>query len=250
MKTEINKAIKWRWTRSKQFIKVRLLTFFRNNIEIGGVKLPFGPHLSDNIKEALLGKYYEAAELRMIGEKIKNDDIVMEIGAGIGLISTFCAKRVGSKNAHAFEANPSLEKQINNTYKINAVSPALTICLLADKEGYHPFYIEKDFWSSSMVRRSPEAKEVQIPMRLLNKEIKRINPSFLIMDIEGGEYSLFQYIDLHNIKKFAVELHTSVLGQEKIDFIKKKLEKAGFKIDYSVSNIISNYKEELYFERD
>ena len=249
MTGEIIKAIHWRIARLKQFLKVRYLKLKNKAVVVEGIMLPLGKHLSDNLVEALFAGGYEKAELRTIMSKLDSADVVMEIGSGLGLVSSYCAKKIGSKNVFAYEANPGLEPVILSAYGLNEVSPSLKICLLSDTEGDQSFYVERDFWKSSMIRSSVDAKEIRIPKRILNEEIKRINPTFLIMDIEGGEYELFQYMDLGSIKKIAVELHTSRLGQDKVDEIKAKLFDKGFKIDSELSTIIKDYKEELFLER-
>jgi len=132
---------------------------------------------------------------------------------------------------------------------MNGVSPSLEICLLSDTEGDQSFYVEKDFWKSSLIRPGADAKEIKVSKCVLNEEIKRISPTFLIVDIEGGEYELFQYIDLHTIKKIAIELHTIYLGQEKVNEIKAILFEKGFQVDNRLSTTIKDYKEELFLER-
>lgn len=249
MNNEFVKILKWRYIRLKQFLKVRILTINKKVIDLKGIKVSLGDHVSDNIKEALLDGYYEAAEFLMVEKKLVKEDVVMEIGAGIGFISTYCAKKIGSKNIYTFEANPSLEAHIRKNYELNNVSPNLEICLLAEKEGKQSFFVEKDYWSSSMIRQSNTAKEIKIPMRILNDKIHDINPSFLIIDIEGGEYELFQYIDFYNIKKISIELHNSILGNEKINEIKNKLNNSGYNVVENISNTIEDYKEELFFEK-
>jgi len=82
------KAIEWRIRRIKQFVKVRYLKLTNNTIEIEGVILPLGEHLSDTLVEALFGGGYEQASLRTIMSKLDTSDIVMEIGSGIGLVSS------------------------------------------------------------------------------------------------------------------------------------------------------------------
>lgn len=151
MKMELLKVIKWRYKRLKQLLKIRSLTFNKHSLDLKGVKICLGDHLSDNIKEAILGGYYESAELHMIEAKLTKDDVVMEIGTGIGFISTYCATQIGSKKIYTYEANPALESHIRKNYEINNVSPSLEICLLSDKEGEQAFYVEKDFWRSGYV---------------------------------------------------------------------------------------------------
>ena len=242
-------ALKWRYSRLTQALKVYYLTFNKHTIELKGVKISLGKHLSNNIKEAMVSGHYESAESKMIESKLDNNDVVMELGTGIGFIASYCAKKIGSENVNTYEANPSLEPHIRKNFELNNVTPNLTMCFLSDSEGEQTFYVERDFWSSSIVRRSKDAKKVAIPIKKTNDEIRRINPSFLIVDIEGGEDNLFQHIDFHNIKKISIELHTSILGEKQISEIKNKLKDHGFEIDSSISNAIPKFKEELYFER-
>jgi len=37
--------------------------------------------------------------------------------------------------------------------------------------------------------------------------VQKINPTFLIIDIEGGEDELLKYADFHNVRKLIIELH-------------------------------------------
>jgi hypothetical protein len=48
------------------------------------------------------------------------------------------------------------------------------------------------YWASSLVRRSPNAKCVRIRQIDFNSELRRVAPSFLIVDVEGGEYELLR----------------------------------------------------------
>ncbi len=98
----------------------------------------------------------------------------MELGAGLGFLSTYCAKIMGSDNVVTYEANPALEPYI----------------------------------------------------------------------IEGGEYELIQYADLHNIEKIIMEIHKSVIGAEKIKFVLSQFKDKGFKIDPKLST-----QRELYLEK-
>lgn len=72
---------------------------------------------------------------------------------------------------------------------------------------------------------------------------------FLLMDIEGGEYDLIKTIDFHTIRKISTELHTYVLGQDRIDEIKAVMSGAGFVVDPSLSSLIPGVKEVLFPER-
>ena len=128
-----------------------------------------------------------------------------------------------------------MEKYIREMFETNGVSAHLDVCLLGDTNGSASFYVSEEFWSSSTIRRTRNDVRVEVPKRVLNEDIYRINPSFSIVDIEGGEYELFQYIDFHNIKKIAIELHSRVISERKTNEVLQLLHDADFVIDHELS---------------
>lgn len=223
--------------------ELRVLT--RPVVDLEGIQIPISYGISRTMRKALYGGHYETYELQLVKTQLRPDDIVMEIGAGIGLISSYCARLIGSEQVFAYEANPMMEPHIRKTYQINRVCPALEICLIGAQTGEKTFYIEDDFWISSTIQRSSKAKAIQVPVKSFNEEILRIKPTFLIIDIEGGEYDLLQNADFHNVQKIAIELHERIIGPDKVEFVKEKLDRAG----YIVNEDISEGKEQLFLQR-
>jgi FkbM family methyltransferase len=183
--------------------------------KVSGVRLRLGGHLTQNIRERILSGNYEQDEMRGLSAILEPTDVVMEIGAGIGFLSSHCAKVVGSENIYAFEANPELEAVIRDTYELNEVSPHLEICVLAHQGGERTFYLEESFLKSSLTLRGERTRAVRVPAKLLNAEIARIQPSVLVIDIEGGEFELFPRIDLRTVRKIVMELHPRNAEREK-----------------------------------
>lgn len=196
--------------------------------EVSGVRLRLAGHLSKSITERILSGNYEQDEMRGLTTMLSPRDVVMEVGAGIGFLSTYCAKIVGSENTYAFEANPELEPAIRDTYELNGVSPHLEMCILAHKEGVRTFYLEESFLASSLTSRSQRTRAVKVPAKPLNSEIARIQPSILIMDIEGGEFELFPDIDLETVRKIVMELHPRNAEREKTKSLIADLYARGF----------------------
>ena len=108
-----------------------------------GVMLPVKhPLVSPGIaREIYLGDY-EAKEIEIISRRLATDDVVFEVGAGLGYLSAYCAKRTGSDKVFTYEANPELIPLIRETHARNAVTPTLTNALLAQGEGEREFRIE------------------------------------------------------------------------------------------------------------
>ena len=241
--------IRWRVVYWVQHFRVRWLRFRQPVPELAGIKIPIVRYLTDNICVAIYDSYYESAELNTFQKKLEKHDIVLEVGAGIGFLSSYCSSAIGSENVFTYEANPQLEPLIRSVYSINQVGPTLKIGVLGNQAGQTKFYVTRDFWASSLLRPAEPCEEVTVPVYDLNEEVYRINPTFLLMDIEGGEYDLIKSIDFHTIRKVSTELHTYVLGQDRIDEIKAVMNRAGFVANPSLSSVIPGVKEVLFLER-
>ncbi|MCI1191333.1 FkbM family methyltransferase [Calidifontimicrobium sp. SYSU G02091] len=204
-------------------------------VEIAGVKLEVGDDLDPAVREAMRTGTYEAPELRALAATLQPDDVVLELGTGVGLLSTFCAQRIGSDRVHTFEANPELEPRIRTTYRLNGVAPQLQMCMLGEREGVRPFYLHDAFWASSAEPGAGATRVVEVPVRPLNAVIERLRPTLLVMDIEGGEHALLPIMDLRPFTRIVTELHERQLGRERTRAMIERLYAAGFRIRRDLS---------------
>jgi FkbM family methyltransferase len=223
-------------------------SWFRQNpqpkiVNIEGVKIQIPQIASDVIRNAIYEGSYEAMELNLLKSKLSRNDIVMEIGTGLGLLSAYCAKNIGSNKVFTFEANPALEQAIKNNFAINQISPTLKMCLVGNMSGFNTFYVGENFWSSSVFNKPQGAQPIIVPVVSFNEKVRDIDPTFLILDIEGGEYELVEYADFYNIRKLLIEIHGWILSSEQIQFVKNRLLQEGF---YQIE---ASGKEIFYFER-
>ncbi len=213
--------------------------------ENSGVFLPVGARgISPALRRAIYLDPYEAHERGVIEKKLAADDVVLELGAGIGFISTFCAKRIGSERVFAVEANPVMAETIRETYRLNGVEPQLTCGLLGQGDGEETFYVEGNFISSSTLQRSASAQPVKTPRYDARAFLERVKPTFLICDIEGGEQDLLAYMPLTGVKKLCIELHPHVIGNAGTSEIVKRLLNEGFVCDF-----LSSSGKVFFFER-
>lgn len=201
-----------------------------NIISIRGVKIKIHNSFSNTIIRSIYGENYEKPELDILRSYLSQEDIVMELGTGLGLLSSYCAKKVGSDRVFSYEANPNLQPIIEENYALNNVNPRLKICLLDREKGYQTFYVGKDFWSSSNIKRNSTDKAIEVQVNEFNQEINKINPTFLIIDIEGGEYELLQYAQLNSVQKVLIEIHPHVIGEGKATETIDNITKLGFTI--------------------
>ena len=92
---------------------------FRNKhyIESRGVRFPKdGVFITGRVRKSLRTEEYEAKEAVSVLKAVRPGDTVMELGAGIGFISSLVATRCDVAAVHAFEANPRLVPYIESVY--------------------------------------------------------------------------------------------------------------------------------------
>lgn len=200
---------------------------------VKGVMLPLLPEIGFNTLRWIVNGRYEEGEINIIEQKLIKTDRVMEIGTGLGFVSAFCAKVTGSENVYSFEANPLNIEMAKRVYQKNKVEPHLQNALLSDSKGSVDFPINrKSRLASSLLRESSEI--VKVPQLNLNEVIKHVQPNFLIMDIEGAEYDVFRMMQFQSIQKIQVELHPSILGEDKMGEIFSILQANGFVTEISL----------------
>lgn len=218
----------WRLLVTKVKVAVRILKR-QTTVTLHGVHIDLKhPLISPQLRRFFYDESYEGGEIAKLAQFLESNDVVMEIGAGIGLVSTYCAQRVGGDNVYAYEGNPRMIDKISETYAANGVKPTIENAILGYQTGPVDFFVTEDYWSSSLVERPGSSVRVAVDGRLVNEEIRRVDPSFLIVDIEGGEAMLFEAIDLGNVQKVLIELHPHVIGHERCSAVVRAILNAGF----------------------
>jgi FkbM family methyltransferase len=177
-----------------------------------GVLLPVVPGVtSDGIAACIRAGDYESAEAGELDGLIQPGEVILEIGAGCGFISAYCAKKADVVSVVCVEANPRLIDVIRLTHRANDVSVVVHHELLGRQDGETDFYLNKDFWASGTHSFLGEA--IRVPVTSFQKRLDEIRPTMLIIDIEGGEETLFEATDLTGVKKIMVELHQNTIGR-------------------------------------
>jgi FkbM family methyltransferase len=229
------------WTRRSLRKLSNWLTYkYRINrrpvVSIEGVRIRVGRHMSRRVEQAISRGGYERDELRLVGMVLSAGDVVLEIGAGLGVISAYCAMRLGSDRVFAFEANPDLEPCIRETYALNAVAPTLEMCAVRATAGRVTLFRTKHLFSSSIVQRSPDALPIEVPGKALSYVIEQIEPTLLIVDVEGAESELFDQTELPGVTTIILELHERVIGKHRAREVRATLAALGFKEDRGLSS--------------
>ena len=148
---------------------------------------------------------------------IKRNDVVVDIGANIGVFTAFAATRTENM-VYAFEPFPNTFKFLstnihaNNFHHVHAY--AMAVC---DKVGTQKFFLNKkmstghslsDYFTHNDSENYIEVPTTSLPQIMDDNSLEKID--FLKMDCEGAEGSIFQSIPQHylkKIKKIAMEFH-------------------------------------------
>lgn len=216
----------------------RLLTRWRrwrrpDTVRLNGVRIVVDRALfSPKIVARVYDGGYEAEECAALSQTLSSDDTVLELGAGMGYISAFAARLIGSARVTACEANPRLAALIARTHHENGVSPRLITGVMSRNgpQATRNFYIHREhFWSSSLTDLGTDYERVSVASLDWQAELSARRPSYLVMDIEGGEIELLQNFDAPWVSKLLVEFHPRKTGQDAVTRVFDELAARGFK---------------------
>lgn len=198
-----------------------------------GIKLPLDLGLSPDMRRAILSGEYEKNELAIVSATLEDNDRVLECGTGLGLLSAYCARRLGGGRVRTFEANPYMLPIINQTFKLNDVSLELMIGAIGPTTGQIEFHVRRNFWASSSHagRRDGSEQTITVPTRALHDAILATQPTYLLIDIEGAEENLIGCSDLPGVKKIMMEIHHDLIGAEAVKRLHSWLFSLGFDTD-------------------
>ena len=188
----------------------------RAYIKSHGMRFPKNPEIvRGQIRGALRDNEYEAKETIAALRTVRAGDTVMEVGAGIGYMSTLVATKRDVKAVHAFEANPHLIPYIRSVHEANDVTNAtVTNAILGKRKGSANFYVRNKLTASSLDEMDGKGVERVERVDVLNANhvFDELEPNVLIADIEGAEVDLIPLLDLSRLRAAIIELHPQWIG--------------------------------------
>lgn len=209
-----------------------------SQVTIDGLKLPLDPQLcSPAIRREINFETYEQDERRLIPPLVGPDDRVLEIGAGIGLVTAAIVRARPAASRH-IEANAALIPAIGRTLSANGLSADVQHAAVVADDHHGPditLRVGPDFWSSSLKKRATLETSVTVPAIRLSGLLSGFRPTLLVMDIEGAECDLLTGADLAGVRAIAVELHARVTGPGPQRRMLQHLLAQGFHVDFTAS---------------
>lgn len=188
-----------------------------------------------------IGKYffgfYERSEFRLIKKFIEPSDVVLELGANIGIMSNIINDLLlNKKNQVSVEANPYLISLLEINKSLNNSMFKIENSLISNKENIF-FYVNDNNLSSSIYEKT--SNRIEVNSISLNELIEKYNITFntLIMDIEGAEIDFILNNDLSIFDKILIEFHPSKTGEKSVKHALEILITQNFRLIQKVSNV-------------
>lgn len=215
----------------------------------------FQVELSTEADISVAAEIFKHREYRIADEAVKNAGTILDVGAHKGFFALYCASLNPKAEIFCLEPEKNNLEALKNSKKNNKLKNVTIIeSALSNKTGStnlvvtddsHNHYLD-DFENESAVTQ----KTTTYNFADLVKEYKIESVSLLKMDIEGGEYAVFNGFtpeDYTKIKSIVMEYHNFPDRNHKQ--IEKQLRENGFgvqifpsKFDKTMGFIFANNK--------
>lgn len=204
------------------------------------------PLIPEKTADALLRGRYEFKEREVARRLLKPGDRVIELGAGMGVVSLTMARLIGGEAVRSFEANPKIivlarENARHNGLPVTFHNVIASPRQVAEATPHIDFFVLNSFEASSTRRVSDAQTPVRIPTTPLEDEIARHRANVLVFDIEGFETEIIEKTDLSAVERVMFEIHPKILGAETCMALVDRLEAHGLMLrrDLAFGDVIA-----------
>lgn len=187
--------------------------FSSNEFNVYGFKI-VSPKKIDNYYFANLNakfnsfilEKYEVNEKVLIEKYLDQNDVVLELGGCIGVISNLITRIINNNGAHVvLEIDENKFKYLTLNKKLNNAHFKLVNGALSNKKKL--YYEEANsFWGGRVVEYE-NSNPVDCYNLLEIEEKSNLKFNTLVMDIEGGESEVINELDLYSFNKLLFEIH-------------------------------------------
>lgn len=183
--------------------------------EVKTVSIPLGLSMSVFTRDIGVGLplivkgYYEREQTKHFLSELKEDDVVLDIGAHVGYYALLAGKIAKKGMVFAFEPDPDTASLLRKNIKLNGLTNVEVIeAAVSDKEGELRFNSQKFNKGESGVsldQGNTMVKSITLDNFTKNRHLERV--SLIKMDIEGGELMALRG-GINTIKGNGIRLYT------------------------------------------
>ncbi|MFY0660152.1 MAG: FkbM family methyltransferase [Shimia sp.] len=207
-----------------------------------GVKVGLPEWLKDTKIEAKLASGdYEGRESTAALKRIKPGWKVLEIGAGLGYVTTICAQAAGAENVTSLEANPQMLDQIRDTLARNGQKnvnlwhgAVVGDSHVGDTVAFRAGAL---FWGGGLVADGRSEKDmVEVPATRISDLLAIVQPDFVMMDVEGAEQHLFEQDWPKCVRHVVMEIHMAKYPKHVLKHMVDCMSRSGLTYDPATSS--------------
>ncbi|MGR3492763.1 MAG: FkbM family methyltransferase [Shimia sp.] len=211
-------------------------SFVMNRIKLTVPREVSSPKVFAKMREGT----FEVHEARMAMRRIRPGDRVLEIGSGVGYVTSLCARKAGAENVVAVEANPDLHPIIRANLAQNGFEGVTLIhgaVAGQTTEQVVTFNVGPAFWGSSLTEtRSNVARRITVPLLNVHDLLAEHRPTVVLMDVEGAEAQMFDRPWPAHVHTVGMELHPALYEEGTIGRIFGCLAQTGLAYDPGISH--------------
>ena len=203
------------------------------SFNIDGIKLRVPGHcLTPPLIRGLESGHYEWNEKSALKRHLERGDRVLELGAGAGYLSILSAQRIGGENVVSVEASPAMLDVLRKNLDSNGARDVDLRhgAVVADRYAGETvrFRVSEAFWASSLAGEATGDNVVEVPALRLTDLLEEVQPTVVVMDVEGAELELCDRNWPACVRLLIMEIHTRQYGPTKVKAMFDALSRAGF----------------------
>jgi len=182
-----------------------------------------------------LATVWLAEDYKITGFDMDENDIIIDIGAHIGLFSLFASQYCKNGKIYCFEPIKKNYDILIENIELNKIKNIIPFNYAVSKESNHTkIYLNSDDSAHSIFSSGENFVQVKsTTIKSIFDENKIDNCNLLKLDCEGAEYEIIDSISkeyLLRINKIIIEYHLATQKPELYDNLLRKLDNLPFKI--------------------
>ena len=192
------------------------------------------PHIGPTTRRALLRGRYERHKIRQLRNRVEPNDVVLDIGGGIGLTALYAASMVGAESVLCVEADPRAAALAEANFAANGQGIELlrAAAVPGGDPGEVDFHLNEELGRSSLTPKAGDVETVAVPTLDVAPLLRTRGVSVLNVAVEGSERDLLTAIDdFGDVRILLLSAHEQVVGYERTNRLLERLFDAGFALD-------------------
>ncbi|WP_170990159.1 FkbM family methyltransferase [Aquamicrobium sp. LC103] len=175
------------------------------------------PLISDRLKNSFKAGNYEVNEAKAMIAMLTGGERILELGGGVGVVSSAINKAHRIAAHHVVEADARLIPVMKETHRLNGVSNIeVHNCIVTSdpqqiEQGSVRFALAPNYTANSTKTVGIGRSEVEVPVVSLEKMVQLARPNVLLCDIEGAEVELLRGADLSMFDFALIEIHPPII---------------------------------------